>query len=122
MAISLKIEIKEDSGNVHSSPVIEIIYATVAEGRSCLIGRSRKCDVILKDEFCSSKHCEFKFQDGYLVVKDFESKNGTYVNGNKVTESYINLGDYVNIGYCFIRIDETKTSEKDLIILKSRIK
>ncbi len=49
------------------------------------VGRSVGSDLLLgKDSFCSRNHAIFTFREGRLCLKDLNSKNGTFVDGERV--------------------------------------
>ena len=50
-----------------------------------LIGRRSQCDIALRFPNVSSHHCEIELIDGYWFVRDLNSRNGTFVNGRRVT-------------------------------------
>ena len=58
-----------------------------------VIGRSTDCDICLAASHLSRRHAELAVRDGVLYVKDLGSANGTYVNGEKVTERRLRRGD-----------------------------
>jgi len=65
------------------------------------IGREQGCDIILPEEFVtiSRTHAEIKpDRNGQICVRDLDSRNGTYVNGNMVTEKVLELGDEIQLG------------------------
>lgn len=64
------------------------------------IGRNKGNDVIIQDEAASRYHLQIvEFDDGSYHLIDFNSTNGTYVNGNRVDkEVVLNEGDFVRIG------------------------
>lgn len=90
-------------------------FISVEEGKTKTLGRSRKCNLRIPDDFCSSEHCFFFFTGKELYITDNNSKNGTKVNGIFI-EQKIQLfhKDIIIIGNTFIHIDEEKT-EKDII-------
>lgn len=59
----------------------------IPRGKGVLIGRSRKCDIVVEPPDCSSKHCQIGSSDvggrQAVFVKDM-STNGTFVNGTLV--------------------------------------
>ncbi|RUM33171.1 MAG: hypothetical protein DSY58_09435, partial [Desulfobulbus sp.] len=50
-----------------------------------LIGRRENCDIVLRFANVSGQHCELIAEDGYWFVTDRASRNGTRVNGVRVT-------------------------------------
>ena len=57
------------------------IGAPVAVGaESCIVGRNRHSHVVLDDRRVSTSHCELIATDRGVLLRDLESKNGTYVN------------------------------------------
>ncbi len=49
-----------------------------------LIGRSPECDYVLKDEAVSARHAGLSRQEGYLLLEDLDSANGTFVDERRV--------------------------------------
>jgi pSer/pThr/pTyr-binding forkhead associated (FHA) protein len=51
-----------------------------------IIGRTLEsgCDYVIPEPFISPRHCMLLFQDGNLTIKDLGSKNGTFVNGERL--------------------------------------
>lgn len=65
----------------------------------CLIGRSDECHLRPKSEAISRRHCVIFVKEGNLLVRDLGSKNGTYVNGERISEDVkIKSGDTVHFG------------------------
>jgi len=61
------------------------------------IGRAQGNDIIFANMRTSSNHCQiYKVGEGYKI-KDCGSKNGTFVNGKRITEKILCNGDIVNI-------------------------
>ena len=72
-----------------------------------LIGRESG-DIILADSACSSTHAEVLF-DGYSVkVRDLGSTNGTWVNGQRVTEITWTQGTILHIGAHHLALHEVR--------------
>lgn len=60
----------------------EVTYAL--EDDKHVIGRSRSCDIRLREDSVSRLHAAFVWRDGALVLEDLGSSNGTYLNGVRV--------------------------------------
>jgi pSer/pThr/pTyr-binding forkhead associated (FHA) protein len=43
-------------------------------------------------------HCQIENEDGLLVVRDFNSRHGTFVNECRVTRAYLWPGDKLTVG------------------------
>jgi pSer/pThr/pTyr-binding forkhead associated (FHA) protein len=67
-------------------------------GKPITIGRSGDADILVKDEKASRVHCGIRFWDGAYYVKDLKSKNGTFVNDEKVETQQLEPGDRIRIG------------------------
>jgi adenylate cyclase len=45
-----------------------------------VVGRERPCDVLLRYQNVSARHCELELNEGYWFVRDLQSTNGIRVN------------------------------------------
>jgi predicted component of type VI protein secretion system len=64
-----------------------------------ILGRSREsCDVWLDDDGVSREHCRIEQRDDGIYITDLDSRNGTWVNRQKITEQRLATGDDVRIG------------------------
>ena len=62
------------------------------------IGRQEDNDVCLEDDLVSRKHCEIQLQDGRAVLRDLQSRNGTFVNGEAISQKVLRHGDGLKVG------------------------
>ena len=67
-------------------------------GPSTSIGRTDDNDVPVEDESVSRHHAEILKEDEGFVIRDLESQNGTYVNGEAVGKHLLTEGDRVMLG------------------------
>lgn len=49
-----------------------------------VIGRGVECDVVIKDLKASRKHCRLVRRKEGFLLEDLGSKNGTYVDGERI--------------------------------------
>jgi general secretion pathway protein E len=71
----------------------------VVDAKPITIGRHPDNTICLKDDLLSRFHCVIEPEEsGHLRVRDLGSRNGTKVNGAKITESSLIEGDIVKIG------------------------
>ncbi len=67
--------------------------------RSLLIGRSSACDVVIDHPEVSGRHAILSITpDGVYEIQDIGSKNGIYVNGDRVIKKALQEGDKVLLG------------------------
>jgi len=59
------------------------------------LGRSPECELHFSFERLSRKHAEFTLIDGVLMVKDLDSSNGTFHNGERVKQATLRAGDTI---------------------------
>lgn len=68
-------------------------------GKKFFIGRAEDCNLRPGSELISRHHCVLLIEDGYLGVRDFGSKNGTFVNEERVVgERELKPGDRLTVG------------------------
>ncbi len=60
---------------------------TLQLGESVKIGRAADCQLILDDDYVSTRHAEIVRTDAGYVVEDLGSTNGTYVNNERITSA-----------------------------------
>ena len=63
-----------------------------------VIGRREDCDLRIPVGDVSRKHCRFIREGDSLRLEDLGSSNGTFVNGERIQESVVNAGDYIQVG------------------------
>lgn len=63
-----------------------------------VIGRDDDCDLTINASVVSRKHAVITLKWGGFVITDSDSKNGTFVNGERVTEKAIKDGDEIVFG------------------------
>ncbi len=75
------------------------------EGKVYTIGRDPSCSLTFPDSLTSRKHVAVRVHGGQIYLRDMESKNGTFVNGQEVRRSVeLELGDQVEIGETLISV------------------
>lgn len=64
---------------------------------STIIGRHSECHICVNADGISRKHVQIDADPNGLKVRDLGSSNGTYVNGKKIEECEIKVGDELKI-------------------------
>jgi pSer/pThr/pTyr-binding forkhead associated (FHA) protein len=78
-----------------------------------ILGREPSSGICIEHDSISRKHCQF-FQnsEGTLVVKDLESKNGTYVDDVRIQHKTLMPGETVQVGA--LRFEVIFTTEEEI--------
>jgi pSer/pThr/pTyr-binding forkhead associated (FHA) protein len=75
-------------------------------GGVIMIGRGADCQLILEDDYVSTRHARVVSTPNGIYVEDLGSTNGTYVNGQRITApTTITLADTVRIGKTILRLE-----------------
>jgi pSer/pThr/pTyr-binding forkhead associated (FHA) protein len=79
-------------------------------GETLRLGRSRSCDLALRSPDASRRHAEIVLGASGWLVRDLDSTNGTFVNGERVAEHLLQPGDRIEIGsdaitFCEVGVD-----------------
>ncbi|MBX3443157.1 MAG: sigma 54-interacting transcriptional regulator [Planctomyces sp.] len=76
----------------------------LSSNRPTTIGRGAENEIVLPEPECSRKHCEIAFRDGRWVIRDYDSRNGTFVNDRPITGEYpLQSGDVIRIALVKIK-------------------
>src|SRR3954453_2265077 len=69
------------------------------------IGRVDDNTFQIAEPSVSSHHCEVLLQGSNVVIKDLNSTNGTFINGEKITESALKPGQTLRLGQIELRLE-----------------
>jgi pSer/pThr/pTyr-binding forkhead associated (FHA) protein len=71
------------------------------------IGRSSDIDLVLMEDMVSRKHARIRVENDQINIKDLGSTNGTFVNGERVSQATVKRGDRILIGTSIMKVVET---------------
>lgn len=63
------------------------------------IGRGRENQIVLDDLLASRRHTQLLPRPGGFEVRDLGSRNGTYVNGQRIAVAHLGEGDLLAVGH-----------------------
>ncbi len=67
--------------------------------RQLVLGRAADADIVLNEERVSRRHAQvFISSEQQVEVEDLDSRNGTFVNGERVTRAELREGDRILVG------------------------
>ena len=70
-----------------------------------IIGRGQNATILVGHPTVSRSHCKVIERDGALVVRDMNSKNGTFVGEARIVEAVLKPGDQLTVGPLTFRVD-----------------
>jgi FHA domain-containing protein len=62
------------------------------------VGRNPECDHLIDDPAVSESHCEILLENGFVLVRDLGSTNGTFIEQQPITESALYNGQTLQVG------------------------
>jgi hypothetical protein len=86
----------------HAVPILPL---PAPDGPCVLVGRSRRCDVVVDDLTVSREHAGLVLFAGHWFVCDRDSTNGTRVNGRRIWgTASVHPGDVISFGDAAYRL------------------
>ncbi len=67
-----------------------------------IIGRDKNCDIVLQDSAASREHACLELKGGRVMLRDLDSKNGTFLRASPVSEIALFSGVNFRIGSTFL--------------------
>jgi len=68
------------------------------------LGRDNSCDITIPGAHLSRKHAEFFVTGDKLLLKDLDSSNGSFVNGQRVNEAKLRHNDEIRLDQLNFRV------------------
>jgi two-component system response regulator GlrR len=68
------------------------------------LGQQPGSDLVIDDPSVSRFHCEILLDSGDARVRDLSSRNGTFVDGTRVVESYLRDGAELKLGRTVLKV------------------
>ncbi|HEX2270267.1 MAG TPA: FHA domain-containing serine/threonine-protein kinase [Pyrinomonadaceae bacterium] len=82
---------------------------------SFLIGRNPEAHLCLpNDRYFSRNHCLLEINPPHSHVRDLRSTNGTFVNGQRITDAFLKNGDRVQCGETILVVEVSAAPSRDL--------
>ncbi|MEV0618860.1 FHA domain-containing protein [Nonomuraea sp. NPDC050404] len=81
------------------------------DDRPMTLGRRNDSRIVLAGNRASRAHAEVRYEEGRYVLRDLDSRNGTLVNGNRVTSHVLQTGDLIAIGDEVFRFESSDEDE-----------
>jgi diguanylate cyclase (GGDEF)-like protein len=75
------------------------------ERENVTLGRALEADVRVNDAQVSRRHAQVVVEDGQYILIDLDSRNGTFLNGARISRQALENGDKISIGETMLRFD-----------------
>jgi len=86
-------------------PLIAVLFSdgtraqqTHALDRPLIVGRARSCEIVVGEKVVSREHARLTPVGNSIEVKDLGSRNGTFVDGQRITSALAGAGSVIGIG------------------------
>lgn len=86
------------------------------DGQTLVVGRGQASDTQLADAAMSRVHCRVIVDGNRVILMDAESKTGTLVGGQRITEHELKPGDIFTVGDSQLRLESHRAQETATII------
>ncbi len=74
--------------------------------RAAILGRLDTNDIPVRDKKASREHAKIYQQGQKYAIVDLNSSNGTFVNGDAITQRVLEPGDSISIGLVTMRFED----------------
>lgn len=91
---------------------------TITHASPITIGRDQTADISLEDPQASRVNCAIRYWDDIFVIRDMNSSNGTFLNGQKIEVAKLSPGDVIRIGSTEIRVQSDATRSDVTAVIK----
>ena len=82
------------------------------------VGRVEDNTFQIPDPSVSSHHCEILLKGADVVIRDLNSTNGTFINGQQITEATLKPSQILRLGQVEVRLegDQTPSAQKKMTL------
>lgn len=84
-------------------------------------GRQASCGVFIESVSVSRQHARFELSDTQFRIVDLKSKNGTFVNGERITARTLEDGDIIKLGKAVLKFVQGASAESRYLISLSNL-
>jgi DNA-binding NtrC family response regulator len=79
------------------------------------IGRDPSSHLVINDSYVSNRHARIEKRSGRFSIRDLQSRNGTYLNGSRVTEAVLTANDRICFGETVYVFSESSNDQPQLV-------
>jgi len=93
--------------------------ASMGEEVEVVVGRASSADLIVEAPSLSREHARFSWIGNQIRVQDLDSRNGTYINGQRVKDTFIASGDQLELGGLYAFVVVLSPNEQSVGVIES---
>src|SRR5262249_664541 len=82
--------------------------------RSGILGRQRDSNYVVNHRSISTRHANITVQKRQVFVQDLESRNGTFINGERLKVGEVRLGDEIGFGKLIFRLMPSERATEEV--------
>lgn len=86
-----------------------------------VLGRGREATVRVPHALISRRHCQLLESNGYVVVQDMGSLNGTYIDNEPITDAVLPPGGLLTLGSLTFRAEYQPTGGPPSTIMEDTV-
>ena len=76
------------------------------DNREMTLGRNPSNNIFIRDKNVSREHCQLVVTQDGCFLTDLQSTNGTFVNGERIEQHTLQVGDEVRVGTTLLQLEE----------------
>jgi serine/threonine protein kinase len=83
-------------------------FEIILESKPVIVGRGEEADFMIPNPLISKKHCKVFVdpKNRIIWIKDLNSTNGTFINGEKIDEVGVHAGDKIQMGEVLLSVED----------------
>ena len=85
------------------------------------VGRGTECDIVLTDPLCSRVHAVLVQEENGWWMRDADSRNGSFVNGQKIDEARVTAGATLRVGSTEFTFHEAHDRPTEFILGEANV-
>jgi hypothetical protein len=74
------------------------------------VGRDPECEFCLDHPTISTLHCELALSNDGVYIRDCQSTNGTFINGQPIMEAWLDAGQNLRLGDVELFVESTEAN------------
>lgn len=78
-----------------------------------IVGRAPECDIVLSHATVSRRHAQIRIEQGQVLVRDLDSRNGTFLDDAPVKRTFLSPNQIIRFGDVALRLVSISLVKQD---------